>query len=377
MLAMDECSVVAPPYLGRPLRLHAFRGTTLAPRRMGWPGVARALTRAYRDADAELAALDRAGHLVTDEEPALYLHEYSAGGLTVRGLVGALDLARRAATQAESAVVPHEGIHPERVEALAERMVALHLQPAPILLVHRGPEPVRRLLQRTVRTPPDRVFTDRGRQHHRIWALRAPADLELLDRELAGAVPMIADGHHRYAAYLGLQQSRPGTGWDHGLAMLVDQSDTPLFLGAIHRVLHGITLDQVAEVAVAHGWALPLLARRQALDALSASTAVLTDGSRWAVLPLHLPPGETAVDVLHDLVLPALPGGVPDLAHVHDVETAIRQARRRGGVAVLLPAPDFDLIHHLVAHQRLLPEKATSFQPKPGVGVLMRAVPDG
>ena len=42
-----------------------------------------------------------------------------------------------------------------------------------------------------------------------------------------------------------------------------------------------------------------------------------------------------------------------------------------------MPAPDFDLVHHLVAHERLLPEKATSFQPKPSVGVLMRALHDG
>lgn len=374
MQAMDESTVVAPPYLGRPLLLHAFRALTLAPRRIGGPGSARALARPYRDPVARLAAWERTGHLEADETPAVYLHEYTAGGLTVRGLVGALDLVRRAPSQATSAVVPHEGIHPEQVDALATRMQELRLQPAPILLVHRGPGRVRRLVHEALETPPDRSFTDRSRQHHRIWALRGAATESALAEALADSTPMIADGHHRYAAYLRLQQEHPGTAWDRGLAMLVDQDDTPLFLGAIHRVLGAVTLAGVADVAAARGWRLRTLSRQAAVNALAPSTVVLTDGSTWAALDLLVPAGEAVVDVLHDVVVPAL--APESLAYHHDVDLAVRQVRRRGGVAVLMPAPDFDLVHHLVAHERLLPEKATSFQPKPSVGVLMRALHD-
>ena len=35
------------------------------------------------------------------------------------------------------------------------------------------------------------------------------------------------------------------------------------------------------------------------------------------------------------------------------------------GLAVLMPAPDVDEVLRIVGHDRLLPEKATSFQPKP------------
>ncbi|UUZ58994.1 hypothetical protein [Nocardioides sp. B-3] len=45
-------------------------------------------------------------------------------------------------------------------------------------------------------------------------------------------------------------------------------------------------------------------------------------------------------------------------------------------VAVLLPAPDFAAVRDPVNHGGLLPEKATSFQPKPSTGVLMRSVRD-
>jgi hypothetical protein len=35
------------------------------------------------------------------------------------------------------------------------------------------------------------------------------------------------------------------------------------------------------------------------------------------------------------------------------------------------------LVERIVAADRLLPEKATSFQPKPSLGVLMRSLRDG
>ena len=41
-----------------------------------------------------------------------------------------------------------------------------------------------------------------------------------------------------------------------------------------------------------------------------------------------------------------------------------------------MPAIDYDLVRRIVSDQRLLPEKATSFQPKPSLGVLMRSLRD-
>ena len=67
------------------------------------------------------------------------MHEYTAAGLTVRGLVGALDISRRATSADDRTVVPHEGIHPDQVSELADRMSRWQINPAPILLVHRGP----------------------------------------------------------------------------------------------------------------------------------------------------------------------------------------------------------------------------------------------
>ena len=374
---MDSGAVVTPPYVAGPLRLRPFRGLMLAANRIGDPASTRAFARPYRDVADRLSGWEKRGQVHHDESPAVYLHEYTAGGITIRGLVGTLDISHPARTRNERAIYPHEGVHPEQAAELAERMAEMQMNPAPILLVHRGTAAVRPVLDRVLATKPDHEFTDRAQQQHRVWAIRDTGELAALDAALAGSRALIADGHHRYAAYLDLQQRGPGGPNDLGLAMLVDQDDTPLFLGAIHRVLVGPCLDDLEAAARATGATFRTCAADDAVAALGPSTLVATDGERWATLELRIPGGRAAIEVLHDSLVPALPVQPTRITHHHAVDGALTTVARASGVAVLLPAPDFDLVLRIVAADRLLPEKATSFQPKPSVGVLIRSLRDG
>ncbi len=359
-----------------PFRLAPFRGLALSAQRVGDPASARAFTRPYRDVPARLRRWERQGHLTRDADPAVYLHEYTSGGLTVRGLVGGLDVAHSAATPAEQVVLPHEGVHDAQAAELAARMGEMELNPAPILLVHRGPARVRALVHHVMATEPLRDYVDRAGRHNRVWAVHDPDRLAELDEHLRTCRPLIADGHHRYAAYLRLRQQRPGTSADHGLAMLVDQDDTPLFLGAIHRTLPHVSLADLARAA--DGLAeLEPGTREDALAALGPTTLVVTDGEAWARLELRVGGDRAAVEVLHDDLLPRLPGRRRTAAFHHTVEDALEQVAVGRRLAVLMPAPDFDLVDRIVCDHRLLPEKATSFQPKPSIGVLMRSLLDG
>ena len=372
---MDASPVVGPPSVGRPLRLLPFRGWRLTPGRIGDPATGRLFARPYRDVSDRLEAWREAGQLVHDHEPAVYVHEYTSGGLTVRGLVAALDIAHRAGSPDDRAVVPHEGIHPDQVSDLAERMTTWEINPAPILLVHRGPHRVRDLLDRVVADPPQHGYVDRADQHHRIWAISGAADVEELNATLTGSQAHIADGHHRYAAYLRMQQEHPGGPADRGLAMLVDQTDTPLFLGAVHRALVGITMDEL-RVACPPPTVFTPVAKADAFAALSPNTLVATDGQSWATVGLVLPPATAAVEALHHELLPSLGLSVRRIGYHHSVDEALSRIRAVRGVAVLMPALEFDLVVRVALAGRLLPEKATSFQPKPSVGVLIRSLRD-
>ena len=206
------------------------------------------------------------------------------------------------------------------------------MNPAPILLVHDGPTEVRDLVRRLVTTTPHRAFTDRAGQQQRLWRIDAPADVALVNDRLAGASVLIADGHHRYAAYLRLQHEHPGTGWDSGLAMLVDQGDTGLFLGAIHRTLRGVGLDDLLTAARAAGATTRSLQAGTALIALAPGTLTATDGDAWAAIDVP-DRGLLPVEWLHRDLVPTLPS--PQVAYHHSVEEALALAGRTavGGAA--------------------------------------------
>lgn len=371
---MDSATIV-PPYVAKPLELMPFRAVMLSPERVGDPASARALARPYRDVATRLTQWIERGRASTDTGPALYLHEYTSGGLTVRGLVGALRVSERAAGAGDRAVWPHEAIHPEQAGELADRMSQMALNPAPILLVHHGPDALREVIGDIARATPDWRYLDRTGQRQRIWAIRDPELLDSIDALLATSRCLIADGHHRYAAYLRLQEQHPGTAWDAGLAMLVDQHDTPLFLGAIHRTLPGVSLEPLAGAARAAGADVTEHDRPRALGALDSTHLVLTDGTTWyAVAPGDLA-RQAAVSWLHEQVFGRLADPLPRVEYHHSVDDALA-ATSATTPAVLLPSPDFEQVRAIVESGGLLPEKATSFQPKPSLGVLMRPMND-
>ncbi len=369
--------MVTPPYAAAPLRLLPFHGLSIAGSRVGEPATARAFARPYRKVTERLAQWAERGTLWRDPRPGLYLHEYTAGGITIRGLVGALDVTRRTGDPERAAVFPHEGIHPGQADELTRRMEQMQLNPAPILLVHRATDPLRTLLTGIRETSPVLDLRDRAGQQHRVWAVRRSDQLSAIARELGQAHALIADGHHRYGAYLRLQERAPGTAADRGLAMLVDQDDTPLFLGAIHRVLPGVSLDDLQVAAERTASALHRCDQEQAVAALGPGTMVATDGTAWATVRTPAARECTTVERLHERLLPALDTPPARIGHHHSVEAALAALTDRPATAVLLPAPEFPLVQRVVESGRLLPEKATSFQPKPSVGVLMRSLPDG
>lgn len=365
--------VEVPASPARPFRLRRFRGVRLSPQKVANPGTARAFARPYHHVARRLAEWQAEGYVELDNEPALYLHEYSVHGMTIRGLVGGMDLSSRATTTEERVVFPHEAVHAEQADELAARMHEMGLNPAPILLVHRGPATVRALQTEIMRLEPDHEFTDRADQHHRLWRITDPAQLDTIETGLATSTFMIADGHHRYAAYLRLQEKYAGTAWDRGLTMVVDQDDTPFFLGAIHRTLVGTTLEELAGSVTTAGAVAEYRSSETALQALGGTTWIATDGDRWMSVDTSRLPGHSSpVEDLHLTLVPLLEQQ-PVVQHHHAVEEAIKAAGLRS-VSILLPAPDHGLTDRILGEIRLLPEKATSFQPKPSLGVLMRSV---
>lgn len=324
------------------------------------------------------------GFLVADEEPALYLYQYTVDAVTVRGLIGLVGLR----TEDQGVVLPHEDVMQAPVADRVVLMRTTRTNPEPILLVHSGTSGLRATVESTTRTEPLAAFTAPDGSEHRLWAITDGSTLERVADELAPGQALIADGHHRYAAYLALRDElrQPGTPadsspWDFGLGMLVDQNDYPLTVGPIHRSVTALTMSDVQDLATERGDELRSCTDREsALAALGATTEdtaqfVVSDGRAWAVLATRRHHRVDAA-VLHEEILPAWNVSEEQVGYHHSLDQALHTTARQPGVVVAVHPPTLSEVMACAARGERMPRKSTSFGPKPRMGVVLRDLRD-
>jgi uncharacterized protein (DUF1015 family) len=327
------------------------------------------------------------GCLVPDADPGLYLYQYTVDGVTVRGLIGLVGLR----AEADRVILPHEEVMPGPVEDRTVLMRTTGTNLEPILLVHQGTPRLHELLETASRRPPLVDFDERDGSHHRLWAMTDAAEHSAVGHELASGQALIADGHHRYAAYLTLQREMrdPAAGpgkspWDYGLAMLVDQSDYPMTIGPIHRSVSALTLSDVLELSAERGDQVTTCPDREtALAVLSRSTRdpsdtaefVLSDGRTWATLSTarHR---EVDAAVLHEELFPTWNVDEEQVGYHHSLDQAMHTTARQPGVVIGVRPPQLDQVMSSAARGVRLPRKSTSFTPKPRMGLVLRDLRD-
>jgi uncharacterized protein (DUF1015 family) len=375
---------------------------------------------AYEDAARTLRAWLDGGILVADPEPALYVYEQSlpSGHVLQRGLIGALRLAPLGA----GPILPHEDVVPGPVIGRRQLMEATCANLEPIFLLYEGNgsggraeattgedrpslSAATRLTAQVAATRPPllSVDTDDGTRH-RLWAVTDPAEQAAVAADLATRQALIADGHHRYAAYLQLQARKRAEGagagpWDNGLALLVDSDEFPPHIGAIHRVITGLdTADAVQraksaftvrEMPAADGES-PDAALAALRDAAGGGPAFLVVGDGQAHLLTDPDPAaveaampdrserwrQLSASVLQELLLRKL-WGVADASEQveihHDAGEALRAVAAPGsGTAVICPPLSAADVRGVAADGERVPRKSTSFAPKPRTGLVMR-----
>ena len=364
------------------------------------------------------------GALAADAAPALYVYEQRGADWVQRGLIGLVELGT-------GAVLPHEGVMPGPVAGRRELMKATRSNLEPILLVYGnaggggdgGPAGVAEAsghvdedgaagasaagvtsrlvdLAAASREPLACTVTDDGITH-RLWALTDPAEQAAIEADLATRTALIADGHHRYAAYeqlrAELHDAGEGAGpWDYGLAFLVDADVYPLRLGPIHRVLPRLDPSQAALLA-AGGFAVTELLDADldvALGALARAGArgtafLLAGAGRYWLLSspdaervaAAMSAGTSArwqaldASVMQEFLMADL-WSIKDDEHEvlisHDAAEAVRMAADAGGTAVICNPMSLAAVMDIAAHGEKVPRKSTSFGPKPRTGLVLR-----
>lgn len=324
--------------------------------------------------------------LRADDEPALYLYEYTVDDMTVRGLIGVVGLR----PEQERVILPHEGVMEGPVDDRAVLMRTTETNLEPILLVHEGTQGLRELIKTASQEAPEADFAALDGSGHRLWTVTEPALQAAIAEELSGTQALIADGHHRYAAYLRLQQelrdaeAPPDTSpWDFGLAMLVDQHDHPLRVGPIHRSVAAMTMSDLSEISADRGDDFRTAPDREAAFAEQVARAseqdrvgfVVSDGRAWALLETaRSHPVDAAV--LHEALLPAWAVAEEQIGYHHSLDQALHTTARQPGVVIAVRPPSLAEVMASAAQGIRMPRKSTSFGPKPRMGVVMRDLHD-
>jgi uncharacterized protein (DUF1015 family) len=383
------------------------------------------------DASKTAASLFRewlsSGVLIRDRMASLYIYEQSgpnAGSSWLqRGIIGLV----RLGSPESAGILPHEGVMPGLVAGRRELMAATQANLEPIFLIYDGEEPgeavhaatgegaagqgATGVVERVTaeRAPLVSVTTEDG-VTHRLWRIGDSAEQAAISADLAGRQALIADGHHRYAAYLDLQAEMHAAGlgsgpWDYGLAFLVDSAAFPPRLGAIHRVLPGLPPDRAAELAKAAFTVQDLPAGLSLDDALQRLAAARPEGPAFLLaggpvfrllshpdpvqLAASMPAGASTpwqtldASVMQQLLLGRLWGVTDserDVLIDHDAADAVRAvsgdasggASAAGGTAVISNPASFQVVAQIAAHGERVPRKSTSFGPKPRTGLVLR-----
>jgi uncharacterized protein (DUF1015 family) len=372
------------------------------------------------DADASKAAASllrewlSAGVLIRDRMASLYIYEQSgldgAAPWLQRGIIGLV----RLGSPESAGILPHEGVMPGLVAGRRELMAATQANLEPIFLIYDGEQPGAPVPSATgvvdrvtaERAPLVSVTTEDG-VTHRLWRVGDTAEQAAISADLAGRQALIADGHHRYAAYLDLQTEMHAAGlgagpWDYGLAFLVDSAAYPPRLGAIHRVLPGLPPDRAAELAKAAftvqdlpaGLSLDDARQRLAAAGREGPAFLLAGGPVFRLLthpdPVQLaasmPAGASApwqaldASVMQQLLLGRLWGVTDserDVLIDHDAADAVLAVSAgatsaASGTAVISNPASFEVVAKIAAHGERVPRKSTSFGPKPRTGLVLR-----
>ena len=197
------------------------------------------------------------GVLVTDEAPAIYLHDHyfnhKGKEYRRRGIIACVRLEE----WDKMVVRPHEGTLVEHTNDRLSLLWVCQANTSPILALFEDQgQQVSSLLAAQEQSQPIVSSRDTCGERHNVWAITDPEVIDQICHSLAHQPLYIADGHHRYESALTYQRERyacssPVSGdeaFNFVMMELVDFSDHGLIILPPHRLVRGISRATLSEL---------------------------------------------------------------------------------------------------------------------------------
>ncbi len=355
------------------------------------------------------------GVLMRDEEPSVYVTEesFEYGGIaqTRRGFIAAVRLEE----YDRGIIFPHEQTRGPWVEDRVSMMRATRSALSPLLVVFQDDirHSVGGIIRAVTGGPPLEVATMAGGYSLRLWQLKDPGTLGVLNGLMRDSQIFIADGHHRYEAAMRYRSAiradreiESDEAVNYRMMHIVSIDEPGLITRGYHRVVHGASREEMerleariravcevetvaftdrVEMAWRPGDMLKVVGKRDSGD-LVFGVHGLDGGFQIARMPAEGDGVAFGADVAEHSDYRRLHREIFDVVFDRDrvdevvdfeyeVESVVSRVNsgeaQLGIVMRSIPLPDFV---DIVTRGDRLPPKATNFYPKPPAGAVIQSL---
>ena len=342
------------------------------------------------------------GVLDRDETPCFYLmrHTYNLAGRRYRHLGLFTDVLVE--DYDAGAVLPHEFTREPAVLDRVALLDACQAQFSPIMSLYRDAEGVlHRIFDSIVTNSPDVSAVTPAGGDAQLWRIADAATQSAITEAFADRAVFLADGHHRYEAALRYRRNQPDSrqadnqaASNYVMMTLIEFDDPGLLLLPYHRVMGGLSMEQLADVRSKMDEVFDSRALNPDITPQAAADEVARAGESahcfavfWSDSPPTIHTLKSGVDwaawgplavseawVLQERVLaPVLGDGMAqhvDYSPDHDVITQQVNLGAQQAAILLKPFP-LEPFRQIVSAGNRLPPKSTFFYPKLPTGLVI------
>ncbi len=137
------------------------------------------------------------GSFVQDETPCYYLYEQVMNGRVQTGIVACASID----DYQNEVIKKHENTRKDKQIDRIRHVDSCDAQTGPIFLCYREDSVISETVAKVKSSAPYAEFISEGEIHNRLWVIRDPEDVEVIQTRFSGIDKIyIADGHHRCAS---------------------------------------------------------------------------------------------------------------------------------------------------------------------------------
>jgi len=321
----------------------------------------------------------KAGFLIREEAPKLYVYKQTYGNKSYTGLICGVDVQE----YDQDLIKKHESTITSREDVFVKYLEITGFNAEPVLISHQSNDEIRSLFQQITQVRPEYEFATTDTLKHELWVVPENLEQNFIEQYAKIDTLYIADGHHRSASSSRLASLKrdQGCGPDHPsqsfLSFLIDETELDIF--PFHRVtsdLNGLTfsdfLNRLQDDFLISETDLDTPTNDRQIILLSQNGKFLLDVKNGKVDFAH-PIRSLSTQYLTDLILEPIlniydqktSNRIEFISGFYGTEQTIQKQKKNAeGVAFILYPISMGQVRKVADQNLIMPPKSTWVEPK-------------